>query len=454
MGSVPGSESESESDRSVRWVSAAVVGVAAIVAVTCSSGQVTPEPVAAPTAPPPLPPPAASSAAPIPPPSASVALEASVPAPDPGPGFALPRFFSALQELEAKKRGEHVRILWLGDSHTQADFWTHAVRRSLQRRFGNGGPGFVFLGLRTYRHSGFHLSVDGAWNRQPSAPSHVRRQDDGVFGLGGMRTIARPTARIRLTLREGAGEGSIRWEVAYRLGDASDAFSVAATGAEKSIIRVEPSSTDGGTGIQHVRRVTDASGALVVAGHSGTPEIFGAVAETSTAGVVVDTLGINGARIGTPVAWDDRSWIREAERRRPALVVFAYGTNEAGDATALERYPPRFEQMLGRARAAAGGPVDCLLVGPTDRAGTQWNTLKRVGQIDDQQRDVAQKLGCEYFSAFEAMGGDGGFKEWRDENPPLAHTDRVHLTPQGYKKLGLDVAERMLSGYDAWKASR
>ena len=41
-----------------------------------------------------------------------------------------------LRELERKQRASHVRIVWLGDSHGAADFWSGAVRTALQERFG------------------------------------------------------------------------------------------------------------------------------------------------------------------------------------------------------------------------------------------------------------------------------------------------------------------------------
>src|SRR5690606_13635011 len=41
------------------------------------------------------------------------------------------RTFAALRALE-RGQGETVRITWLGDSHTAADFWTGEIRRRLQ----------------------------------------------------------------------------------------------------------------------------------------------------------------------------------------------------------------------------------------------------------------------------------------------------------------------------------
>ena len=61
---------------------------------------------------------------------------------NPGP---LAPFFESLASLERGEQGT-VRVLHYGDSHTAADFITTAIRRPLQKRFGDAGRGFVLLG--------------------------------------------------------------------------------------------------------------------------------------------------------------------------------------------------------------------------------------------------------------------------------------------------------------------
>ena len=55
-------------------------------------------------------------------------------------------------------------------------------------------------------------------------------------------------------------------------------------------------------------------------------------------GVVLHTLGINGARYGTALAWNEEAWLREVARRPPDLVILEYGGNEAGD------FEPKYEE--------------------------------------------------------------------------------------------------------------
>src|SRR6185369_5413348 len=95
-------------------------------------------------------------------------------------------FLAALRELEHKSRKRHVRILWFGDSHAQADFWTGTLRAALQKRFGDGGIGYVYVGAKEYRHDQMKLSIDGKWGPRPKKPSTVVPSGDGIYGLGGV----------------------------------------------------------------------------------------------------------------------------------------------------------------------------------------------------------------------------------------------------------------------------
>src|SRR5262245_39624823 len=151
--------------------SLAFAALAAVVAVTCAAGNSAPPPSAAP--------PVASSSPPIAPvmssapaPLASVAPSAPTPAKPPVPGaIRLPRFYEALRSLERAERKESGRVLWLGDSHTAADYWVHPVRTRLAKRFGNGGPGMIQFGLDRYHHGAIKVLSEGKWKKEPPSPA-------------------------------------------------------------------------------------------------------------------------------------------------------------------------------------------------------------------------------------------------------------------------------------------
>jgi lysophospholipase L1-like esterase len=354
------------------------------------------------------------------------------------PRDPLGRFHDSLAQLGRGERKVHVRALWLGDSHTAADFWPDALRRRLMDRYGNGGPGFVRVGVIPYRHAKVTAGARGRWAREPTNPASRTRYGDGVFGFAGLRAVPRgPEARAHLELGQGATRGGTHWDLGYRLPTGAR-FRVALDGGV-------PREIAGGSGIQHLELTGSVDGDLAIDGIGGAPEFLGVTVESSQPGVVVDTVGLDGARAATVLAWDEDAFVEEVRRRSPALVVLAFGTNEVMGPEPPERCAADLRTIVGRFRRAAPD-LDCLLVGPTPLEEQPGRTHPRVRVIDQLEAQAAEALGCSYFSPYQAMGGEGGYARWSAESPPLTVRDRVHLSPAGYARLGGLVAERLLQG--------
>jgi lysophospholipase L1-like esterase len=267
----------------------------------------------------------------------------------------------------------------------------------------------------------------------------------GIAGLGAEPVSSDAAAELTLRVTETWASGAVRWEVLFRLtGDGSSFDVIPANGAPVQVratdARLRPS------GLSSVVVETEGTRQLSVSNFKGDCQLFGVIVESAKPGVVLDTLGINGARVGTPVSWDRPAWVEEVRARRPTLAVLSYGTNEVGDAAAASSYKPYYSQLVGRLREAAPD-ADCLLVGPTDRARRGWDTNPRVLEIDVAQREVASELGCAFFSAFDSMGGTGSLRRWAYDDPQLARRDRVHLTPRGYERLGQELVQRLFESY-------
>ncbi|MGK3996883.1 GDSL-type esterase/lipase family protein [Sorangium sp. So ce1024] len=354
------------------------------------------------------------------------------------------RFFAALRALERGRRKDHVRVAWLGDSHAAADFWSGALRAALQRRFGDGGLGFVHLGYAAYRHDGARITTEGKWRPRPKTPGGSQPVDDGVFGLGGILFSAhRGPVRAEITVTGAGPTTRLLWDVCFRSSAPTDELAVTIEGGPSEILRAAPGDVPGA--LQHARLVSVGATKLGVA-PSGAPELCGLIVETDpevSPGVVVDTLGINGARLATPLRWSELEWAAELARRSPELVVLEYGTNEAGDVTTNPSlYARQLAELLARIRRAEPD-VDCLVLAPTDRK----DAPERTPAIRDVLRAAAQQEGCAFWDTYEAMGGRGSIEAWYRERPPRASRDGVHLTFRGYRELGEKLASDILERY-------
>jgi len=357
-------------------------------------------------------------------------------------------FYRALAELSAGGRREPVRILWLGDSHTAADYLTGALRARLDKRFGAGGPGFVRVGLKSYRHTQVRWSCDGAWKIEPPSPARRSLFDDGVFGLGGMRALPEGgPAQASFELSPGTASGRVHWQLWFSL-DAGASFRLTLGGVSQVITQASPAAELPGAGFASLALESALGDKLELLTLAGRPRFYGLIAEGSEPGVVLDAVGIDGARLATTLAWSETSFEAAVRARAPSLVALAFGTNEAFDADKVEKYRPQYRDLLARIRLARPG-TDCLIVGPPDALTLAGASEPRVTELDALQRSLASELGCGFVSQLELMGGAGSYSRWARQTPPLARGDRLHLTPKGYEVMANGIADELLAGYDA-----
>jgi lysophospholipase L1-like esterase len=377
--------------------------------------------------------------APLPPPAARIGPP-SQPAGKRAPPLAFqgfPQLSRAAEAFDALGRGlrsQPVRVLWLGDSHTAADHLTGSVRALLFERFGPGGPGFLRLGLAPTRHEHASLQRIGMARTEPSPPSRRAPQADGMFGLGGMRISVLERSELRLKVLPGAIAGRARHTLLYDL-PAGSRFTLALGRERRTISTVDPRLSRSGSPVQRLEIEGEATDTLVIDVVAGAPRFYGAIVEGSEPGVVLDAIGIDGARVGTALAWDGPAFEAELADRRPDLFVLAFGTNEAFDGVRVDRYQGELERLLERFRRGAPG-ADCVILGPPDALTRAGTPVRRVPEISDAYESVARRAGCAFVSQQELMGGFGSFATWAAERPPFAFSDGLHLTRRGYQRLG------------------
>jgi lysophospholipase L1-like esterase len=353
-------------------------------------------------------------------------------------------FYDALADLEAGRRKDHVRIAWLGDSHAQADFWPDGIRAGLGRRFGHGGPGFLHFGMKSYRHAGTEIDIHGKWRMRPKQPSTIEPWGDGAFGLGGILHAGFAefrTAEIALTNERLTGKKLVV-DLCYKFGLPYDSFEL--TVGDEVVGVFEPKGKEAVGTIQH--EVVNATGLtkVKVKIKNGRPDFCGLTIETDPAehpGVVLDNLGINGARYATALAWNEKAWAAEVQRRTPELFIFEYGGNEAGDLHITPAlYKKQALELIARARRIQPD-ASCWVIGPSDRADAE----SRIPPIVQVLSEAAQEARCAFWNTYEVMGGKGSLRRWRDLKK--AAEDGIHLKPKGYAEVSALMLADLMKGY-------
>lgn len=367
--------------------------------------------------------------------------------------------FESLAALEDGHAHDDVRILQYGDSHTASDIGVSAFRHALQARFGDGGRGFVALGRpwKTYSQDGVHNGMEDGFAPTRS-PGHkgvsVSAALQGRFGLLGIGVIV---GKQRGRAWSEVTAPASRVEVAYAEQPAGGSFDVLVDGTRT--VHVSTQGTDTKSGWSAFE-VPDAPHRVEVRTlGDGDVLLYGMNLDRSGAGVVVDTLGIDGAQVFTPLRWNEDHFAEQLRHAAPDLVVLAYGTNESMQPGLTDAaYERAIVDMLGRV-ARATPTASCLLLGPPDMARhtkgkDDWYTWPRIGELIAVQKRVADAAGCAFFDQREAMGGPGSIIQWASEPEPRANGDRVHLRRSGYTQVGTAFATDLMHAYDEWRAER
>ncbi|MEM9072235.1 MAG: GDSL-type esterase/lipase family protein [Myxococcota bacterium] len=358
---------------------------------------------------------------------------------------------AALHEaLRRAERGEgQARLVFYGASHVASDLFTGYLRRELQRRYGDAGHGVVLPAhpWRTYRHRGVEVES----NRRMWDSTKVRASSSEVdyFGVHGVYVESNRRGaygRVR-TASSGTGSSASLFDVYYLQRPGGGSFDVLMDGRPAQ--QVTTQSDAAGPGYATFRVPDGAHQLELRLRGDGPVRFFGVAVERETPGVIVDTLGINGARARYHLLWEDALYREHLRRRNPDLVVLAYGTNESGDDAPIERYEAELRGVLQRVREVAP-QSSCLLIGPSDRPVRRedgsWEDRPRTAAIVNAQYRAAVEHGCGFFDLISFSGGPMSMVEWAAADPPYGAPDHVHYTRRGYTRLGEVLLGALLEG--------
>lgn len=358
---------------------------------------------------------------------------------------ALIPFFEQLYRHQRGELDGGVHILHYGDSHMAADEWTGDLRSHFQEKFGDGGSGFSLAGRpwNSYRRMDVRSGSTRGWH----SDGLVGRAGDGVYGLGGVSmSTTKPHEAVYLDAN------AEDFELFYYQQPGGGMVQIYDNG-----VATEQISTDGepGPAYYHLQATPGMHRVEAETLDRGPVRLFGWVAENTT-GITYETLGINGAEASIILGWNEETLRSNIERRNPALIVLAYGTNEAGrkDWT-LDSYRDMYSQLIARLRAAAP-TASILVVGPPDRTQrirkVGWQTMEKIDVISEAQREAALANGCAFWDLRAKMGGKGSMFKWVAAG--MAQADHVHFTGSGYKMIADAVFRDLMSQYDVFLKAR
>ncbi len=360
---------------------------------------------------------------------------------------ALDGFYAQLASHEASRNAselqtETLRVLQFGDSHTAADMFTGEARSVFQDQFGNGGIGYSYAGhpFAGYRILGSSRSQTTGWKTQGNK---FQQLGDGQTGLGGI-SISAARAGERVTLDTSCA--TLQLQYLQQPGGGSLRFTD--NGGDPVEIQTDAPVAGPGTysyfcmpGDHHFEVTTEQSAPVTLLGWVATQP-----------GVTWESIGINGAEAPLILKWDQPLFSRYLKDNSPALIVLAYGTNEAASTHWDEdSYRLAFASIIDTLHQYVP-ESSILVVGPADRSTTlhrSWHPFAGTDRIVQAQRAVCRTHGCAYWDQRERMGGLGAMQEWVYAG--WAQPDHTHFTGEGYRALADALLADLMTGYSTYK---
>jgi len=394
------------------------------------------------------------------------------------PAGTLDGLFAGLAAAERADPDGRALVLFFGDSHTAGDSLTGRLRATWQQRFGDAGRGLVAAGkppTRHYYQRDVHYGREGDWKASVGGA----HGDTEPFGIVGLRVSskgkgARMWVETCAECTVGASVG--QFEILYYAAPDHGVLRYRVDDGAWQQIATKTSAIEPPNPARQVVPVPEGPHKLTLEqGGGGVVDLFGVVMERLRPGVIVDSLGVVGRRLGSLRSWDWSVIGDQLATRDPRLVVLQYGTNEADDPDlVLEDLARYYDDTILRIRAAAP-TASILILGPPDmgvrEAGKacdhmkktpdaaaipecEWKTPPILPEIISVEHAAAIRNHVAFFDTFAAMGGADQMGPWAEADPKVAYKDRVHFTDLGYQRWADGLSGALLASYAAWRRAQ
>ncbi|MGI9191993.1 MAG: SGNH/GDSL hydrolase family protein [Chitinophagaceae bacterium] len=358
---------------------------------------------------------------------------------------AIEPLLNKLYQLEKGRINKPIKIVWIGDSHTQADLMTSIIRQTLQNKFGHAGRGLVypFQVAKTSSPKDLISKSNATWVGQRNS----RPDLNPICGISGHGmhcsdlyadveiTNVAPSDTFNyirlfvdtLPLTYGVDYLSYRHEKKYEKENDSSGLTF------------------------HLR---DYTSTLTV--YANNPDrkkvsVYGMSLESfKKPGILFHTIGVNGAQynnyLRTKLFWQQIKAL-EAD----AYIIYL-GTNEAQDQHLdnNELYQ-KIDSMINRLKIISPAASFILCTPPVSfYQKIQPNYI--LPQVADQIEKASIFQCTALWDLFSISKGISGTYLWKKYN--LLNTDLVHFTKEGYALQGNLFVDAFLDTYNRFKENQ
>ena len=336
-------------------------------------------------------------------------------------------------------------VLHIGDSHIQGGWLSEALRQTLQDTYGNGGRGLIaplkMAGTNQPADYTF-TTANRAW-KTTKLTSNKRREGASLTGI----SVAFASSALSLSIGVDNADHSFG---SLTLLHAPTADIVTAHSPSMSITKTGTDSLPYATTFA----MPSPCRQLTLYNLSGINELWGAILHNNSSGVVLHSIGNNGACYQHYNRLD--SFATRTRLFAPDLIIISLGTNEAfgscRDTEAIKHEIDALVTSLRQCNPEAAilltTPMECdrrqrIRRGRRRRRRTVFATNANCLTV----RNIIMQYGAEnniaVWDLYTVAGGKGSAAKWV-ANSLLAKRDHVHCSTEGYRLQGKLLAQAII----------
>ncbi|GAB1348692.1 GDSL-type esterase/lipase family protein [Ignavibacteriales bacterium] len=381
---------------------------------------------------------------------------------------SLEHIFSKMNLLQNGTPGK-VKILHIGDSHVQPDYFASWIRTELQKKFGCGGYGlfYPYALSNIYSRMGLYSWSDVSW----TSKRNLTKDGDQKTGVSGY------------SIRTASPSWQINWGVLpfNTFDNRSNKLTVFHTGSgtRLEVLPLQPvtgqgnsviTSYDETAGVTPVQSTGDTTlngwtatsfllplatnnFALKSSSNSEKGSEFtfygGTMEEDEASGIIYHEAGVGASQL--PLFTQSTHFFRQLEFLDPDLVIISLGTNESySPEYDTVWYEQKVTELIQTVRSKKP-ETSFIFMTPPDilYAGKYPKYTEPIIRIYHR---VSEKENVAIWDWNKIMGGKNSMKKWVSNK--LAQKDNIHFTPAGYRLLAALFTRSFLDAYEGYNSPK
>jgi lysophospholipase L1-like esterase len=358
------------------------------------------------------------------------------------------RIFEKIDKLTLKGEGQ-IKVIHIGDSHIQADYFSDRFRENLQNlSLGiKGSRGFLFPYniARTNNPENYKVKFHGNW----SNCKNIHTNPYCFLGISGITIYTYDTnSKIQIIpvkkMSEIGGFNTVK--VLHSAGDSIFSLSLIVNDTINGHFFA-----DGYTQF----RIDDYIDTLNLIFKKNDSlqkmiDIRGIELESDDPGIVYSSVGVNGAEVTSFLKCNMLE--NDLKILKPDWIIISLGTNDVYSSKfEINLFNENFFELLKRIRQTLPD-VAILITTPPDSFRKRTYPNQDLPVLIKNLYKLAEENNCALWDLYNIMGGYSSIKIWYSKG--LAASDKVHFSKEGYNLQGDLIYNSFVESYDNYLSKK